>query len=190
MIKAIIFDADGMVVKGEKFSQKFSKDFNIPIEKISEFFEKEFPACRIGKNDLSVAIEPYLKEWEFSGTVKDVFNFWFEKCYYVDQDVLKFIEQFKAESKICILATNQEKHRLSFFKKEMGLEKVFDHIICSCEVGYTKKEPEFLNKICQLIPEIKKEEILFFDDTESNIEAVKNFGFQAKLYKNLEDLNI
>jgi len=50
-IKAIIFDADGMLVTGERFSTRFARDFNVPMEKIRLFFDNEFKDCILGKKD-------------------------------------------------------------------------------------------------------------------------------------------
>ena len=42
MIKTIIFDADGMVInRGVLPSEQFAKDWNVPLEKITDFFKNE-----------------------------------------------------------------------------------------------------------------------------------------------------
>lgn len=98
------------------------------------------------------------------------------------------VGKLRQEGKICILATNQEKHAAEFMRKEMGFEKIFDFVVASSDVGHKKPQPEFFEKVFEKIPGIKKDEILFFDDRPENIEAAKKIGLQAKLYKNISDL--
>ena len=188
MIKAIIFDADGMVINGERFSDRFSKKFNIPLEAINVFFDKEFEDCELGKKDLKQVILPYLKEWKWQGAMDDLLKFWFKESYRVDKEVIKIIGGLREAKTICILSTNQEKYRVEFMKNEMGLAGVFDFIISSHQVGYFKDNPEFYRKLLELIPDIKTDEVLFFDDREKNIQAAESLGIKVKLYKNINDL--
>lgn len=188
MIKVIIFDADGMLVRGERFSSRFSRDFNVPMEKIRLFFDNEFKDCILGKKDLIEEIKPYLTLWGYNGTVEEILDYWFARDRVIDKDVLEAVEHFRKDGKICILATNQEKHAATFLRKEMGLEKIFDFIVASSDIGYKKPQVEFFEEIFKKLPGIKKEEILFFDDRPENIEGVKNFSMQTRLYKNIKDL--
>jgi ABC-2 type transport system ATP-binding protein len=42
MIKAILFDADGVAINNHRyFSQRFSEDFNVPMEKIIPFLKED-----------------------------------------------------------------------------------------------------------------------------------------------------
>lgn len=52
MIKAIIFDTDGMTVNSEMFSVQFNKDYGVPMDNLLPFFKNEFQPCLVGKADL------------------------------------------------------------------------------------------------------------------------------------------
>lgn len=188
MIKVIIFDADGVVMHGEWFSKRYSEKFGVPLEEIMVFFNNEFQDCLIGKKDLKEAILPYLQKWNWDGTMEELLCFWFGEGYCIDQEMINFIKKIKEKGKICILATNQEKYRVLYMKNEMGLGKVFDHIISSADAGCKKDEPEFYRELFKLIPNVKPDEILFFDDREKNIKTAESLGIRAKLYTGIKDL--
>ena len=40
------------------------------------------------------------------------------------------------------------------------------------------------------LPEFKKNEILFFDDTPENIEAARQFGINAEVYTKFDDFKL
>jgi len=186
MIKAIIFDADGMIVHEERFSSRYSKEFNVPIEDLSSFFEKDFLDCELGKKDLKEALLFYLSKWKWRGSVDELLKFWFEGSH-TDKEVIKIIEKVKKSGIICVLSTKQERYRVEYMKNELGLGELFDFVVSSHEVGYFKNNPEFYRRILELLPGIKTNEIIFFDDREKNIKAAESLGIKSILFKNLED---
>lgn len=188
-IKAIIFDADGMVITGERPSTRLARDFGVPIEKINQFFDNEFKDCILGKSDLKEVVKPYLSKWNWKGTIDDLLHFWFAESYRIDEQMVAEIENLKAKGIKCFLATNQEKYRVNYMKNQMGLGKVFDRIFSSAEIGAKKATNEFLDTITDSLPKVKKEEILFYDDRQENIDFAQTYGFQTMLYKSREDLS-
>jgi HAD superfamily hydrolase (TIGR01509 family) len=187
MIKAIIFDADGMIVHEERFSERYSEKFGVPIGELLAFFEKDFLDCELGKKDLKEALAPYLPKWKWQGSVEELLEFWFSASYR-DEEVVRIIENIRKSGIICILSTKQEKYRVEYFKNELGLGKLFDYIVSTHEIGVFKDNPEFYKEILKLIPEIKTSEILFFDDREKNIKAAESAGIKSILFKSIEDL--
>ena len=63
MIKALLFDADGVLVNGEMFSNHLLRDHGLDSEVTAPFFKGPFTDCVIGKADLKAVIAPYLQQW-------------------------------------------------------------------------------------------------------------------------------
>src|SRR3989344_6401673 len=120
-IKAIIFDADGRMITGERPSARLPREYGVPPEKISAFFDNEFKECILGKRDLKEAIAPYLKVWGWKGSVDDMLHFWFAESYKTEERMVQAVRALRGKGITCILATNQEKYRVSYMKNEMGL---------------------------------------------------------------------
>ena len=82
---------------------------------------------------------------------------------------------------------DEEKYRIEYFKKELGLGDIFKNIFSSGYIGHRKPEPQFFEYVLEQLRDIEPEELLFIDDSEDNIESAQNLGIQVYLYQNFED---
>lgn len=189
MIKAVLFDLDGVViVKQEKlFSQRLAEMLQIPLENISEFFEKDFRECSFGKADLKEKVLPFLKRWNFKGDVNEFLKFWFESEKEINKEVLKEMNKLRSERIRCYIATRQEKYRKDYIWKELGLQDHFDGIFCTCDIGYDKWQKEYWNYVLAKL-ELEPREIAFFCDSMKNVESANNYGIKSYLYTGLPSL--
>jgi len=143
-IKAVIFDADGMVInKPILFSERFSKEYNVPSEQIIPFFKNEFPKCKIGQADLKNILPKYLNAWGWEKGIDEFLRYWFESENYIDNDIIFEIDKLKEKDIRCYLATDQEKYRTDYMSDSMGLSTVFDKIFSSAYIGYEKNHFSF-----------------------------------------------
>ena len=69
----------------------------------------------------------------------------------------------------------------------MGLKDYFDGVFSTCNIGHDKKEPEFFHHVLKELG-LEPQEILFLDDSQSNIDNARSLGIEAYLYDNLEVL--
>lgn len=184
MIKAIIFDLDGMIYfTEERFSDWFSKKYNIHNEHIQEFFKTDFKKCLIGELDTKEALKPHLENWNWKDGAEEFLNIWFEYGK-IDNEILTLIEHLKEKNIKCILCTNNEKYRVNHFKTKFGFENVFDLVVSSAKAGHKKPYKEIFQMIIDKT-NLKKQEFLFCDDDEKNIEGAKEFGFKTHHYNDL-----
>ncbi|MBU0978371.1 HAD-IA family hydrolase [Patescibacteria group bacterium] len=186
MTKAIIFDTDGMVVITNMFSVKFCEEYQVSYEVVLPFFKNEFQPCLIGEADLKEQIKPYLEKWGWKKSVDDFLEYWFKAEHNIDKRVTDLIEKLRLVGVKCYLATNQEKYRTEYIRNQMGLGKIFDKIFSSAEVGFKKPQSEFFDKVMNEIG-LEKNEVQFWDDTEKNVLGAKDFGIDARQYRNFEE---
>jgi len=186
MIRVILFDLDGLVIVGRKllFSLRLSEEKNIPKEKIDEFFLNDFRECSFGRADLKEKIAPYLLKWNYDGTVDDLLKFWFETENTIDLEVLKIITDLRAKGIKCYIATRQEKYRMSYLLNDLKLKGYFDGTFCTCDIGYDKWQKEYWDFVFDKL-KLKPEEIMFFCDTQKNVDAAEKFGVKAFFYTNI-----
>lgn len=187
MIKHIFFDADGMVInKPRRFSEVLASDYGITTETTDEYFKNDFILAETGQADLKDQLPKYLAKWGWQKSLEEFLEYWFESENYVDERLVVDIKGLRAHGLKCHLVTNQEKHRVEFMRKSMGLGLLFDQIFVSCELGYMKPTSEFWSAIDGSLGNLNKDEVLVWDDKEKCVTGAKDFGFNAELYKNFE----
>jgi len=186
MIKAILFDADGMIVTGERFSNRLAREYGITLEKTDDFFKKEWSDCILGKTDLKTVLAPYLSEWGWQGTLDELLDFWFDEKYnVVDTRFREIIKKLQSKGFKCYLATNNEKYRTDSLVKNKEMGSWFDGVFSSAYMGVKKPDPTFFQKILDGI-DLKKEEVIFWDDDPENIEGAEHFGLATELYTDFD----
>ena len=185
---AFLFDVDGVIVRTEMFSIQYQQEFGVPNEDMFAFFSGVFQDCLIGKADLKEAVQPYLKRWKWTGDVDGLLLYWFASEHKIDHRIINVISRLQKSGIKCYLATNQEKYRTQYMKKEMGFESLFDSIFSSAEIGSKKPEPEFYERVFRELAEqgISKEQMLFIDDSCSHIAVAKALGIDTHLYKSFD----
>lgn len=175
-----------MVTHGGRFSEQYSKKYGVPLETISPFFEGPFKKCLVGKEDLKEELKKVLTEWEWKGTVDELMQYWFSIGDAVYEDVYASIAKLKEQGLLVCLATNQEKYRLQYLTNKFYYDKIFDKVFSSVELGAYKHSVEGLKKISKILEEeygiSNKEEIMYWDDREGNVENLNKIGFNGQHY--------
>ena len=186
MIKTVLFDVDGVILIGEKFSFQYEKDFGLEKGAMTEFFMGPFQDCKKGNKDLKEELQKYFKKWNWTKTSDEFLEYWFPIEIKFNEELLSKIKELQEKGTVCALATSQEKYRLEYLKKELDFESKFDNIFCSCELGVSKPDQLFFEKIFEKL-DYEKDEVLFFDSHDNNVDAARKFGFQSEKYTSLDN---
>jgi putative hydrolase of the HAD superfamily len=185
MIRAVLFDADGVLVHGTRFSDRFTREFGISMDVVLPFFTGPFSSCLIGKADLKQELQPFVGRWSWKGDVDALLHYWFEGESHVDTRVVALIRQLRASGVLCYLATNNEKYRTQFFVDQLGFGTLFDGVFSSAELGFVKPDRLFYEQVFSRLgsdSSLSKEEVLLCDDDIENVDGAKQYGFVVHHY--------
>lgn len=181
-IRAVLFDADGVVIFPWRFAHYLEQEREISREMTREFFSGVFADCLVGKADLLDVLPPFLQQWGWKESPAEFTRIWFETENAVDGRVVGVIRRLRESGFACCLATSQERHRAQYMKTVMGFSEIFDRLFFSHAIGYQKPDPAFYTSVTADL-DIGGEQILFWDDDLRNVEAARQHGWNAELYR-------
>ena len=182
-IQAVLFDADGVLQRTKpdwlsRLKQLCGDPDNVE-QFLTDVFDAELP-CLVGVGDFESALAKVLKQWNSAGTASEALNIW--TMIDPDDTVFELIRALRSNGMLVALATNQQQHRANYMLNELGYADEFDHVFCSCRLGYAKPSAKYFEKVLEIL-DLPAESALFIDDHEENVEAAKKVGLQAAWYR-------
>ena len=194
--KIILFDVDGVLINlPHYFSKELQKEgYENAPESLNSFYHGEDSRqCSEGKAEAERSVAPYLEKFGWTGSARDYFErqFYFEKKY-LDDDLISLVAELRGRGVRCYLCTDQMANRAEFLLREMGFEDIFDGHFISCQIGFRKCHEEFWNWVVMDLkkefPELKLDEVAYFDDIQNNIDVASKVGIRALLYRGIGQL--
>lgn len=203
MIKAIIFDFDGVIIDSEPLHFKAFKKVLDPLN--VDFTEEEYWSKYLAMSDKDLFIN--LKEdrnlnWD-TNTIEQLIEIkgkYFLKFLQEEPNFFHGINNVLLDlyrSFILTIASGALKHEIQFALKKLNADILFKFIISAEEVQQGKPNPEIYlkayEKLASIDPSIKKEQCLAIEDSIHGIIAAHNAGIKcmavAHSYKE-EDISI
>ncbi len=120
-----------------------------------------------------------IKEWKLKKNRQELLEI-LQEGYELNgkkKEIMKILNQNNIKKVIC---TNNFPDRIRVLDERFDFLKEFDYKICSYEHRMLK--PELLSIVSE-ITDIENKEILYFDDSETNIDYAKRLGMNAFLIK-------
>lgn len=186
-IRVILFDCDGVICPPMRFAKLLKENYGISREITAEFFSRTFNPALVGKANVLELLAPYLPQWGWTGTREEFLSEWLTSEKGTSAEVVKLVQELKGAGYRVGLATNQEKNRASYMRKEMGFQELFHHCFISCELGNMKPEHAYFEKITKIL-DVSPSEIVFVDDQQHYLDAALQIGWHAILFTDIDEL--
>lgn len=183
--KAVILDADGVLIYPWRFAEYLQREHGITREMTREFFRGVFTQCSIGQADLMEVLPSFLPKWGWQGSLEQFVQVWFQTDGVVDERLVATVQSLRQAGVTCCLASTQEKHRAKHMTEAMGFGRIFDRLFFSCSIGCSKPDPGFYEHVERCLG-LAGSDLLFWDDAEANVQAASQRGWQAELYTTYE----
>jgi HAD superfamily hydrolase (TIGR01509 family) len=176
MLKAIIFDMDGVLIDSTKYVWEANR---ILLEKEGvKFSEQDI------KKWLGMSLRDQLKIWSKYFGIRELdLNDYSRKSFDIqmklmrekekpNKDLINLIKNAKEDSVKLAVATSSSKYRAEKILDMLGITNFFDVIIAADDVPNHKPNPDLFLEAARRI-NVKPEECAVIEDAENGVEAAK-----------------
>ena len=186
MIRAVIFDMDGVIVDSEPIHIEAEKQtllkhgVKITTEELRTYTgttaEFEF-------NDL-------VKKYKLATTAKTLFDEKEVIMFRLLQErteptrgVIDLIKKLKQDGFKLGIATSGHRKLAHYYLKKLCIESFFDTVVCAEDITRSKPDPEIFLKAAQRLG-VDPSECVVIEDAKFGVEAAKRAGMKAVGYSN------
>ena len=174
MIKAIIFDMDGLMIDIERVTfecyQERLKDMNLTMD-------EEFYKTLLGKPIKGIYqrfYDVYGNDFPIQNVIQDVHQLMAERFETegvpVKKGLVELLHYLKDNNYKTIVATSSNRDRVDKILAQAKITEFFDDSICGDEVTKGKPNPEVFLKSCQKLG-VNVDEAIVLEDSEAGIQA-------------------
>ena len=174
MIKAIIFDMDGLMIDSERVTfecyQERLKDMNLTMD-------EEFYKTLLGKPIKGIYqrfYDVYGDDFPIENVIQDVHQLMAERFETegvpVKKGLVELLHYLKDNNYKTIVATSSNRDRVDKILAQAKITEFFDDSICGDEVTKGKPNPEVFLKSCQKLG-VNFYESIVLEDSEAGIQA-------------------
>jgi len=188
MIKAIIFDYNGVV-------KKINKYFFDDVELIFGLSAQEKQDAKKATRNLFEQLDKglldedsfWLKFTErinkpMPADVKELSRKLFNEHFELYKEVVNMIKNLKAEGYTTAVLSDTFPYMAEITRERSGYD-YFDKVYLSCEVGFVKPQKEFYELAVKDLA-VLPSDCIFIDDCEGNLLPAKEMGMKTVLAKN------
>jgi HAD superfamily hydrolase (TIGR01509 family) len=186
MIKAVIFDLNGVFIQSPKLSDRFQQEFGVSPEVFLPALKEIMAVIRLpNAGDAFHYWQPYLQQWNVPLSREEFFDFWFS-AEKEDSALVAFAKTLQEKGHRVFILSNNFAERAAFYAEHFPfLKEVFEKVYYSWQTGFVKPSPEAF-KLLLSENNLQPEECIFFDDTEHNIKVAQDLGIESYLFDGLE----
>lgn len=189
MIKAVLFDYDGVITKGvdnEWVAGRLARNLSIPKATASSWVKEVWlPFLRgtISEEEIWRLMEGNYEE-AIDGSKRGIWFTWDEVKPL--PEMIDLVRSLKQNGYTVGVLSNVFNITRDLVKANGGYDE-FDFVVASCDLGFKKPEPEIFQVALEKLEPIKPEEVVFFDDHEDNSRAAEKLGIKGIHVTNQHD---
>lgn len=174
MIKAVVFDMDGLMIDSERVTYECYRAYlnSLGLDMTEDFYKtllgQTINVCR------DKFLRQYGKDYPYDECIKRVHEMvdgrFRTEGVPLKNGLLELLKYLKKNKFKTIVATSSERKRVNVILKRGKIWEYFDDSICGDEVENGKPDPEVFLKACRKL-KISTEEAMVLEDSEAGIQA-------------------
>ena len=186
MIKNIIFDIGGVMF--DDSTQNISNILNRDASELcKKVYGKSFIDCILGNQEVSDYVESFKNDSDY-----EIIKYILGKdnlhiSYPIMKDNFDYISKLKNKGYNLYILSNISRESYEYVKNTIDIDKLFKGGIYSYQEKLLKPDRQIYELIVNKY-NLNKDETLFFDDKQKNVDAACNFGIKGVLFRTIEDI--
>ena len=188
MIKAAIFDLNGVFIQSPKLSDRYHEKFSVPISEFMSALNNALDKARLpNAGDSFLFWKPHLEKWGVNFSRKEFFDFWF-KAEKENPEMIELAKKLKGQGIKIFILSNNFKERTDYYNANFPfLKEVFEKAYYSWQTGLLKSDVHAYQNLLRE-NELRPEECAYFDDKEENIGLAEGLGMKAFIFKDVKNM--
>ncbi|ETX04409.1 MAG: hypothetical protein ETSY2_28985 [Candidatus Entotheonella gemina] len=182
-IKAILFDADGVIQqRPEGWKDALGERLGFrgnPSDFLAEVYDAETPILD-GQTDFTEVLSNLLSRWNCRATLAEALDVW--TMLDVASEITEMVRALKQSGVACHLASNQEPYKARYMSEVLGYRHLFDKEFYSCHIGLKKPDSGYFRAILSNLT-LPPNQILFIDDRQANVVSARGVGLHADTFQ-------
>lgn len=187
MLKAVIFDLNGIFLQSPKLSDRFAIDYGVKSEVfLPALFEIMEKVRQPGAQPAFSYWEPYFIQWGIGLSEKEFWTYWFGAEVSSEQ-MINFAKSLREKGVKVFILSNNFKERAEYYGSYPWIHDAVDKVYFSWQTGFVKpdiKAWEFVLIDNNLKPEV----CIYFDDQQKNLDASEKVGIKSYMFTTEEEL--
>jgi putative hydrolase of the HAD superfamily len=184
-ITTVLFDADGVMQRTapgwqDELAAMVGPRNDLDADDFALAVQQAEAPTMDGKTEIADAMVEVLRRYSVSLRVDDILDLWTRIT--ADPSMIEAVQDLRCAGLRCCLATNQQRQRAAWMKANLGYQEVFDEEFYSCDLGLAKPDPAFFTTILKHLA-VEPSAVLFVDDTAANVDAARELGLNAYLFR-------
>lgn len=182
MIKAVIFDMDGLMIDSERVT---FEGYQHVMKKMGLEITRDFYLTLLGKPIKGIYqrfYDTYGNDFPIEAVIKEVHQYMadlFEtEGVPLKPGLSQLLEYLKAHQYRTIVATSSNRDRVDKILARAGITAYFDDSICGDEVTKGKPDPEVFLKSCEKLG-VTPDQAIVLEDSEAGILAASRAKIQV-----------
>ena len=186
MIKNIIFDIGGIMFDDstQNISKILNEDASLLCKKV---YGRSFSNCLLGNEEVSDYIETFKDDSDYE-KIRYVLS---KENLHISYPLMKsnfaYISTLKNKGYNLYILSNITKDSYEYIKNTIDIDSVFDGGIYSYQEGVIKPDKNIYERIINKY-NLNRNETIFFDDKQKNVDAAFEIGIKGVLFKSVEDI--
>ena len=181
MLKAVIFDLNGIFLQSPKLSDRFEKDFGIPTNIFLPNLSEIMGAVR--KKNAEPAFhywKPVLEDWKIALSESEFWDYWF-KAEMPSERMISFATALREKGVRVFILSNNFKERAEYYGHYPWINKAVDKVYFSWQTGFVKPDIQAW-KLILSENNLKPEECIYFDDQQKNLDSSESIGIKSYMF--------